>query len=157
MTLAAKRKLAYTLLGIGIVGFIFSVKYYDFDKKYSDMYTERFGDKLERSLKKAAGDDAFACARIFAKKNIPIVAACADGADAAHHNFYASFNVETENGKLNRGIARDPSGGYTEFSWKPSDKEASAIYLGTDPVKVACASPPVYRHNFQGVPTCTDE
>ena len=157
MTLAAKRKLAFTLLGVGIVGLIFSIKYYHADERLGEMYSEQFGDKLERTLKKKVADpDAVACARqrVDAKANLN--GSCAESASKTNKPFYASFEIEGSDGsKEYRGLVRGKDGVYAEYKWTPGNM-ANAIFSAPDPTQVPCIDPKQLRHNWQGVVTCTD-
>jgi hypothetical protein len=154
MTLAGKRKLATGIFLLAVVALVFSVKYYHFDEQFSGMYTERFGDKLERTLKKAAGDNAVECGRVHIEKRIPTESQCAANADSEHHNFYASYEVSGQDGIVYRGIVRNASGAYTEYTWNPGDK-ANAIFSGPDPTPVACVQP--LHRTWLGIATCTAE
>jgi hypothetical protein len=154
MTLAGKRKLATGIFLLAVVALIFSVKYYHFDDQFSGMYTERFGDKLDRTLKKAAGDDAVECVRVRIEKRIPTESKCAEAADAEHHNFYASYAVSGTDGVVYRGIVRNTSGAYTEYTWDPGDK-ATALFGVPDPTPVACTHP--LHRTWLGIATCTAE
>lgn len=156
MKLATKRKISYVLFLFSLAAIVFSVKHYGFDKSISDLYTEQYGDKLERSLKKAAGSDAQPCARVHVLKNVPVESLCAPAEDERRPSFYASYEVEDPAGLSYRGVARNASGAYTEFRWSPGD-DTTAIYLGPDPAKVPCASPPALRRTWQGLVTCTAE
>jgi hypothetical protein len=140
----------------GLAAAWFSAIHFGFDKAISDLYTEHFGDKLERSLRKSAGQDATECKRVHVAKGAPIADECAAPTDAQHHNFYASYEVEVANGLVYRGIARNAAGAYVEFSWNP-EGDRNAIFAGPDPTPVACSDPPTLRRTWQGVATCTAE
>jgi hypothetical protein len=154
MTLAGKRKLASGIFLLALVALIFSVKYYHFDDQFSGMYTERFGDKLDRTLKKAAGDNAMECSRVYIEKRVPTESRCAESADSEHHNFYASYAVSGQDGITYRGIVRNASGAYTEYTWNPGDK-ATAIFGGPDPTPVTCVQ--ALHRTWLGIATCTAE
>jgi len=156
MTLAGKRKFATGIFLFAIVALIFSVKYYHFDDQFSGMYTERFGDKLDRTLKKVAGDDAVECPRVHLTKRIPTDSQCAETADSGHHSFVASYAVTGPDGVTYRGLARNATGVYTEFTWDPGDK-ANLIFAGPDPTPVACTQPPALHRTWLGITTCTAE
>ena len=156
MTLAAKRTSSLVFFAVAVIALYGSVKYYGFDKQYADMYTEHFGDKLERALKSTAGDDAIACARVTVPRGASISTPCAEVADAEHHNFYASYAVETSDGVVYRGIARNSAGAYTEFTWNPGD-HVNWIVLGAKPATVACGQARSLHHTWQGIATCTNE
>ncbi|ABF40435.1 hypothetical protein Acid345_1433 [Candidatus Koribacter versatilis Ellin345] len=157
MTLAAKRKLAFWLFGIGIVGLIFSFKYYHADERLGEMYTEQFGDKLDRTLKnKVADPDATVCPRQHVLSKVVISNSCADGASSSDKPFYATFEIDTGDGtRTYRGLVRGKDGVYTEYTWDPGNL-TTAIFKAPDPTPVACVDPKQVRHNWQGIITCTD-
>lgn len=154
MKLATKKKFAVSLFLVGVVALTFSVKHYDFDKRVGAIYTENFGDKLDRALRKAAGPDAVECGRLRIKRNAQVDPVCAEYADAHQHSFYTSFAIETADQVAYRGIARNGQGAYTEFTWNPGD-QADALFGVPDPAATACAAPP--HANRRGVFTCSSE
>ncbi len=157
MTLATKRKLALWLFIGGAAALIFSIKYYKADQQFGEMYSEQFGDKLDRFLKsKAAEEGAAPCGRLHVSAKQVITSPCPDSAVANEKPFYASYAIETGDGDVTyRGLLRRKNGTYEEYAWNPG-KEVTAIFRAPDPSPVACVDPHQVRHNWQGIVTCTD-
>lgn len=156
MRVAAQRKLASSLLTIGVISLAFSFFYYHGDERLGDLYNQQYGDKLERTLKKAVGDDATPCPRTHVGKNDMLPSTiCAEGANRQDKPFYATYEIEQDDGLAYRGLARTAAGEYVEYTWNPGTK-ANALFGAPSPQPVACTDVRHARHNWQGVLTCTD-
>ncbi len=155
MSLKTQRRVALWLFVLAIAAVIYSTMHYHFGSNIGDMYAERYGDKLDRSLKKVAGADALNCGRITVPKGHRIESECAQNNDSQHHTFFATYATETADGVVYRGIARSADGKYAEFRWQPGE-ESRAIWGGPDPVAVPCTSSTLHT-TWQGVVTCTDD
>src|SRR3569833_1673157 len=95
MYTGTKRNFAFGLLLVGVLAFFFSVKYYNFDQRLADMYSDEFGAKLDRTLKHAAGDGFIVCPCQFVAKGEQLShSLCADGANSHEEPFYATFALE---------------------------------------------------------------
>jgi hypothetical protein len=132
----------------------FSIFHYHVDKDVADLYIEKYGDKMDRTLKKIAGPDAFNCGRLAVKKGELLENRCAPKADEEQHAFYATYTLQTDSGSEIRGIARDPAGHYAEYKWYPGN-DMTRVYFGPDPEPVPCTGN--FRITWQGRATCTDE
>src|SRR5581483_1856445 len=121
MRLKTKRKLSYWLFAFGVCAVTFSIFHYHFDRDISDIYTEKYGDKMDRTLKKIAGPDALNCGRIAIKRGEMLDDHCAPAANDQQHTFYVSYVLQTNSGTEIRGVARDPAGHYYEYKWSPGD------------------------------------
>ena len=156
MTLATKRKLAFWLLGIGVVGLIFSIKYYQADERLGELYAEQFGNKLDKTLRAAAGPGATECPHQYVPKAVVISAfTCADAALASNRPFAATYAIESGEGMTYRGLVRTANGNFMEYTWDPGKKMYS-LFGSPDPVQVPCIDNKSVRRNWQNVATCTD-
>ena len=158
MTLAGKRKASLALFVIALIVMAWTIRHYRLDTYAGDVYTENFGNKLQRSLKKAAGGDAVNCGTIRVAQDSTTSNECAPSADAKGQAFLAVYAIDSRDGLSYRGLARTPDGNYKEYVWKPANtEEANAIFEGPDPELVPCADPHTLRKTWQGVPTCTND
>lgn len=156
MQLGTERKLATWLLVIAVLAMAISERRYHYSRGISAMYSERYGDKLDRSLRRAAGEDAVNCGRKQVRSGGSVSDECVLQAAGEHRSFYASYAIETTDSTEYRGIARNAAGAYNEFRWTPGE-DVNAIYFGPDPAAVRCESALGMRTTWQGIATCTEE
>lgn len=158
MTLAGKRKSSILLFVIALVLMGWSIRHYQLDLYADDLYTESFGNKLERSLKKVANSGAVNCGMVRVAADATTTNDCAPSADAKGEAFLAMYAVDSRDGLMYHGLVRTADGSYKEYRWKPANaEEANAIFAGPDPELVACADPHGLHRTFQGIPTCTND
>jgi hypothetical protein len=157
MKLATKRKLAFWMLAAGFAAMALSTWHYNLDRYGSDIYTEIFGNKIQRSLRSAAGRNAKTCGIVVVPRDSPVNNRCADSLDSAEGAFYTVYAISNADGVWYRGIARTPDGTYQEYQWKPAPDEVLYVFAGTDPEPVTCADPHTMHKTWQNVPTCTAE
>ena len=155
MKLATKKKVALWMLAAGIAAMSWSTWHYDVPRYASDIYTEAFGNKLQRTMKKIAGSDARSCGLVMVPNGAPLVNPCSDALDREQGNFYSVYAVPSKDGTLYRGIARTSDGTYQEFHWKPAPEQVEFVFAGPDPEPVPCIDPHTLRKTWQNVPTCT--
>jgi hypothetical protein len=155
MNLSTKRKLSRWMLAAGIAALSWSTWHYDVPRYADDIYTEAFGNKLERTMKGVAGHDARTCGMVYVPHDAPLVNPCSDTQDREQGAFYTVYAVPSKDGVLFRGIARVSDGSYKEYHWKPAPEQVQYVFAGPDPEPVPCIDPHALRKTWQNVPTCT--
>lgn len=155
MKLATKRKLSLWMMAVAIAAVAFSTWYYRLDRYGSDITTEILGNKLERSLKRIAGENARNCGTIFVPRDSTITNNCPEALSTKDGTFYSVYAVSSNDGTWYRGVARGSDGTYKEYKWRPTPEERDQVFAGPDPQLVPCADAHTLRKTWQNVVTCT--